>query len=77
LDRFITEEIGELAGLTHMEREAIRAARQSLYEALVEIGVADAFDACTAEQIDRVIEAVWNGLRAAMHRQSAHGDVPF
>jgi Family of unknown function (DUF6511) len=66
-----------LAGLTGMEQEAIRAARQSLYDALVKIGIADAFDNCTADQIDMVIEAVWDGLRASMHLQTAKGEVPY
>lgn len=66
-----------MAGLTHMEQEAIRAARQSLYDALVKIGIADAFNNCTADEIDGVIEAVWNGLRASMHLQSAKGEVPW
>ena len=60
-----------------MEREAVKAARQSLYDALVKIGVEAAFNDCTAEQIDSVISAVWDGLRASMHRQSAKGDVPI
>jgi hypothetical protein len=60
-----------------MEQEAIRAARQSLYDALVKIGIADAFNNCTADEIDGVIEAVWNGLRASMHLQSAKGEVPW
>src|SRR5215469_9713612 len=37
---FIAWEIKELSGLTHMECEAVKAARQSLYDALVKIGVA-------------------------------------
>ena len=74
---FIAWEIKELSGLTHMEREAVKAARQSLYDALVKIGIADAFDDCTAEQIDSVIEAVWNGLRASMQLQSAKGGMPI
>ena len=74
---FITWEIEKLSGLTHMERSAVKAARQSLYDALIEIGIADAFNDCTAEQIDSVIEAVWNGLRASMHLQSAKGDMPI
>ena len=74
--KFVTEEIGTLAGLTFMEREAVKAARQSLYDALVKIGVADAFNDCTAEQIDGVIETVWNGLRASMQQQSAKGEIP-
>jgi hypothetical protein len=77
LDRFVTEEIGNLAGLTYMEQEAIRAARQSLYDALVEIGIEAAFDHCTTEQIDAIIEAVWGGLRASMHWQSAKGEFPI
>jgi hypothetical protein len=76
MQSFINEEIGYLAGLTHMEREAIVAARQALYDALVKIGVAEAFNDCSAEQIDSVIEAVWSGLRASMQQQSARGEVP-
>ena len=63
--------------LTYMEKEAISEARRPLYEALIELGIADAFNDCTAEQIDSVIEAVWNGLRASMHLQSAKGDMPI
>lgn len=77
LHRFVEEEVGDLAGLTHMEREAIRAARQSLYDALIKIGIADAFNDCAADQIDMVIEAVWNGLRKSMHLQSAKGEIPY
>ena len=66
-----------MSGLTFMEREAIRAARQSLYDALVEIGISAALDHCTAEQIDHLIESVWNGLRASMHQQSAKGEIPI
>jgi hypothetical protein len=77
LNRFVIEEVGELAGLSDMEQEAIRAARQSLYDALVKIGIADAFDNCTADQIDMVIEKVWEGLRASMHLQSAKGEIPW
>ena len=74
--KFVTEEIGFLAGLTYMECEAVKAARQSLYDALVRIGVEAAFNDCTAEQIDSVIEAVWNGLRESMQLQSARGEIP-
>jgi len=76
IEGFITEEIGVLAGLTYMECEAVKAARQSLYDALVRIGVEAAFNDCTAEQIDSVIEAVWNGLRESMQLQSARGEIP-
>lgn len=63
--------------LTQMERVAIRSARQSLYEALVKIGRADAFNEASAEDMDSVIEAIWNGLRGSMQQQSARGEVPF
>jgi hypothetical protein len=59
-----------------MEKEAIKDARQALYDALLKIGIADAFNDCSAEQIDAVIEAVWNALRASMHLQSARGEIP-
>jgi hypothetical protein len=77
LDRFLEHDLGELAMLTHMEKEAIEATRQPLYEALVKLGIANAFIECTAEQIDGLIETVWNALRASMHKQSARGTVPF
>lgn len=66
-----------MAGLTDMERVAIRSARQQLYEALVRIGRVEPFDNATADEIDSVIEAVWNGVRASMQEQSAKGAVPF
>lgn len=62
--------------LTQMELDAVRAARRPMYEALVKIGIDHAFEHCTAEQIDSVIEAVWNGLRASMQQQSARGEMP-
>jgi uncharacterized protein DUF6511 len=74
---FLKTEIGELALLTFMETEAIKDARQSLYDALVKIGVEHAFDDCTAEEIDSVIKAVWDRLRASMHQQSARGEMPI
>jgi hypothetical protein len=76
MESFLNEEVGQLAALTYMEKEAIVAARQALYDALVGIGIADAFNDCTAEQIDHLIEAVWNGLRASMQQQSARGEMP-
>jgi hypothetical protein len=63
--------------LTDMEREAIKAARRSLYEALVKIGRADAFNDATAEEMDGVIRAVWDGCRASMNLQTAKGEVPW
>lgn len=63
--------------LTQMEVVAVRSARQSLYEALVRIGRAEAFNDASAADMDSVIEAVWNGVRASMQEQTARGDVPF
>ena len=63
--------------LTQMEREAIRAARRNLYEALVAIGRADAFNNATATEMDSVIEAVWNGCRASMQQQTERDGIPF
>jgi hypothetical protein len=60
-----------------MELQAIRDARQALYDALLKIGVAAAFDNCTADEIDSVIEEVWQALRASMHLQSARGECPI
>lgn len=63
--------------LTQMEQVAIRSARQNLYEALVKIGLADAFNEASAAEMDSVIEAVWNGVRASMQQQTALGEIPF
>lgn len=63
--------------LTQMEQVAIRAARASLHEALVKIGRAESFNDATSEDMDGVIEAVWNGVRASMQQQSARGEIPF
>lgn len=63
--------------LSEMESKAIVATRRNLYDALVDIGVSSAFESCSTEQIDYLIEAVWHGLRASMQRQSAKGEVPF
>lgn len=63
--------------LTAMEEESIRRTRTHLYDALVDIGVADSFNNCSGEQIDHVIRQVWAGLRAAMDHQSMKGEIPF
>ena len=65
------------AALSDMERAAISETRRPLYDALIKIGCDKAFENCTAEQIDAVIAAVWDGCRASMARQSASGAVPF
>lgn len=62
---------------TQMEQNAIMDARRKLYDALVDLGVSHAFENCSAEQIDYLIEAVWNGLRTSMQRQSARVEIPF
>jgi hypothetical protein len=62
---------------TVMEMEAVKAARLPLYNALVAIGIEAAFDGLSATQIDGIIMAIWDGVRASMHQQSARGDVPF
>jgi hypothetical protein len=66
-----------MAALTHMEKIAIKEAKRSLYNSLVGLGKAQYFEDCTAEQIDKLVEAIWNGLRASMSQQSMNGDVPF
>ena len=63
--------------LTAMEREAIKFARRNLYEALVKIGRAEAFNDASADEMDGVIEAVWNGCRESMQQQTAAGEVPW
>jgi hypothetical protein len=63
--------------LTDMEREAIKAARVSLYEALVKIGRAEAFNDASAEEMDSVIDAVWRGCRDSMQSLIGEDGVPF
>lgn len=63
--------------MTDMEKEAIFQARRPFYEALVKVGAQGAFEKLSADQIDSIIEAVWDGLRASMAQQSAAGNIPF
>lgn len=63
--------------VSEMEHNAIASTRRNLYDALVDLGVSHAFENCSTEQIDYLIEAVWNGLQASMRQQSAKGGVPF
>jgi len=62
--------------LTQMEKDAIKEARLPLYNSLVAAGVAESFNNLSAEQIDVIIRACWDGCRASMHRQSALGELP-
>ena len=62
--------------ITDMEAQAIKDARQPLYEALVRIDVADAFNGCSSTQIDFIIETIWDAVRASMQTQSALGAIP-
>lgn len=66
-----------MAALTQMEKTAIKEAKRSLYNSLLKLGKAQHFEDCSPEQMDELIEAVWNGLRASMSQQSMVGDVPF
>jgi hypothetical protein len=75
--RKITPPKGVIDMKTEMEREAIKAARRAVYDCLVKLGIESAFDNCTAVQIDGLIEAVWDALRASMQQQTAAGAIPI
>jgi hypothetical protein len=80
IERIVQDRKGgwpSMAALTEMEKKAIKEGKRSLYNSLVEIGKADHFADCSPEQMDRLVEAVWNGLQASMRQQSLDGDVPF
>lgn len=67
----------DMAEITDMEQEAVKAARSNLYSALLAQGLEAPFESRSGEDIDRIIWAVITGFRAAMHQRSAKGDVPF
>lgn len=63
--------------ITAMEKTALKDARQNFADALVAIGALEAFGNQTAENVDYLIYAVWQGLRASMQRQSTAGEIPW
>lgn len=69
--------MGVMSSKTEMERKAISDARRQFYAALMSIERAEPFDSATKDEMESVIEAVWDGLRASMQWQAAGGDVPF
>jgi hypothetical protein len=58
---------------TTMEEQAIRDARRSFAEVLIELGLMEPFQDRTAAEIDRLID----GFQESMQRQSLNDDLPF
>lgn len=63
--------------ITQMEQQAIRDAKQQLFEALTEIGALEAFNEQPPQNIEYMIYKIWQGVRVSMQRQSAAGEIPF
>lgn len=63
--------------LTAMERQAVKEARDQFFAELKTQGIADRFTDCSADQMDSVIKAIWEGLQKSMRRQAGNGDIPF
>jgi Family of unknown function (DUF6511) len=55
---------------SEMEARAVKHPRRALAEALVELGLMDAFRNRSAAEVDRVIEACIDGSQASMRRQA-------
>jgi hypothetical protein len=55
---------------THMEAMAIKAAKPDFYQALLNIGRADAFNRATAAEMEGVIETIWEALHRSMTAQT-------
>ncbi len=68
---------GVMHDKTEMEKAAIKAARRQFHDALDRLYLLSVFNSCTAAEIDGIIEAVWDGVRASMQQQSARGEIPF
>jgi hypothetical protein len=62
---------------TDMEKQAIKDARRFFAEALTELGLMEPFHDRSAEEIDRLIEAVVDGFQDSMRRQTLNDDLPF
>lgn len=62
---------------TDMEKRAIFDARRSLAEVLTEMDLMGPLHDCSAEDIDRIIEACVDGFQESMLRQSAARGIPF
>lgn len=59
---------------TPLETRAVKDARRSFAEALVELNLMAPFHDRTAAEIDRLIEACVDGFQASMRRQAAERD---